>query len=339
MDMKFGLRMPACVPIDRFAAAVEWAEQGGYDYAWVPDTQLLEREVWATLGAAAMRSSRIILGPNVTNPITRHASVTASAAATLDEVTGGRFMLGLGSGDSALRVMGLPVARLREIRACVALLRELWTGQYVERDGARFRLQFGSGRQVPIYLAATGPNMLQLAGEIADGVILQGGVARESVDYARGLVERGAQRVGRSARSLDFVVVAFCYVGADWRAQRKLMQPLAGMFAIRSKESLRAAGIEVPEPGDVSALYPDLMHAEDWERAIELTEWVPSEVLELFCERYCLMGTADEVAAKVGTLASYGVSTLYVRDHQTFALPTAVGEAFVEQVIPRFKAG
>jgi 5,10-methylenetetrahydromethanopterin reductase len=334
--MKFGLRMPACVPIDQLAAAVERAEQGGYDYAWIQDTQLLEREVWAALGAAALRTSRIILGPNVTNPITRHASVTASAAATLDEVTGGRFMLGLGAGDSALRVMGRRVARLSEIRDCVALMRELWTGGFVERDDARFRLQFGSGRQIPIYLAATGPNMLQLAGEIADGVILQGGVARESIEYARELVERGAGRVERSAAEIDFVVVAFCYVGNDWRARRKLMQPMAGMFAIRSSESLRAAGIEVPDPGDVSELYPDLLHAEDWERAIELTEWVPTDVLELFCERYCLMGTADEVAARVKTLASFGVSTLYVRDHQTFALPTDVSQAFVAQVMPRF---
>ena len=331
--MKFGLRLPACAPLLELAAAVERAEQGGFDYAWIPDTQLLEREVWAVLGAAALRTSRIVLGPNVTNPITRHASVTACGAATLDEATGGRFMLGLGSGDSALRVMGLRVARLEEIRECVALMRELWTKRFVERNGARFRLQFGSGRQIPIYLAATGPKMLQLAGEIADGVILQGGVARESIDYARSMLEIGARRANRRVEEIDLVVVAFCYVGDDWRARRKLMQPMAGTFAIRSRESLEAAGIAVPEPGDVSELYPDLMHAEDWDRAIELTEWVPDEVLEIFCERYCLMGGPAEVRRRVQVLESHGVGTLYVRDHQTFALPTAVSEAFVEHVI------
>lgn len=331
--MKYGLRLPACAPLAELAAAVERAEQGGFDYAWIPDTQLLEREVWAVLGAAAPRTSRIILGPNVTNPLTRHASVTACGAATLDEATAGRFMLGLGSGDSALRVMGQRVARLDEIRDCIAVMRELWTKRFVERDGARFRLQFGSGRQIPIYLAATGPKMLQLAGEIADGVILQGGVARESIDYARGMLEIGARRANRRPEEIDLVVVAFCYVGDDWRAHRKLMQPLAATFAIRSRESLEAAGIKVPEPGDVSELYPDVMHAEDWDRAIELTEWVPDDVLEIFCERYCLMGEPTEVRRRVEVLESYGVDTLYVRDHQTFDLPTAVSEAFAQQII------
>ena len=321
--IRLGLRVPACAPAGEVADFVAEVERAGLDYAWIPDTQLLSRDVWVTLGLAATRTSRLGLGSAVTNPITRDPSVTASAAASLQELAPGRFVLGIGSGHSSVRPMGQETSRLSRLRACILELRELTAGRCVERDGRRFRLHETTGRPVPIYLSATGPRMLQLAGELADGVILMAGLAPESLEYGRRNIALGAQRAGRRLEDLQVSVGAFGWIGQDWQAARRLFQPYAANFAIRHRDALRDAGIAIPEQQDESGLYPDLIHAEDWERAIEVTRWLPREALEAFVEKFCLLGTPEMVAAQLRGLQALGVHDVYVRGVETYALPCA----------------
>ena len=199
VTMRFGLRVPACESADRVADLIARAERGGFDYAWVPDTQLLNREVWVTLGVAAARTTRIVLGTNVTNPLTRHATVTASAAATMDELTGGRFILGIGTGESSVRVMGWKTARLAQVREYIELMRPLWEGRWVAPDGPSFHLKHATGRRVPIYIAASRPKLLQMAGEIADGVIKVTGISKAALEYGLANIEIGATRSATSS--------------------------------------------------------------------------------------------------------------------------------------------
>ena len=127
--MEFGLRIPPCEDPRQVADLVLRAEQAGFGYAWIPDSQLLWRDLWVTLGVIAARTSRIILGTNVTNPLTRDVTVTASAAAAMDEVSDGRFILGYGSGDSSVRVMGWKTSRIEVMRTSIATMRSLWRGE------------------------------------------------------------------------------------------------------------------------------------------------------------------------------------------------------------------
>lgn len=330
--MRLGLRVPACARADEVADFISRAERAGFDEAWVPDTQLLSRDVWITLALAAERTSRIAIGTNVTNPLTRHASVTASAAATVDELSAGRCLVGIGSGHSSVRVMGWETARLAQMRDYIGLLRPLWKGAWVEPYGRSFRLKGATGRPIPIYVAATGPKMLQLAGELADGVILMVGLARESLEYGLANIEIGARRAGRRLEDLDIAVGAFCHIG-DWQIVKRLAQPYAANYAIRHRVALRDSGIPVPEAGDESGIYPDLIHAEDWDRAIELTGWVPEEVAEAFAEKFCLMGTGTEVAQKIRGLESAGVNHLFIRGLFTYELPDELLDTFARDVI------
>jgi 5,10-methylenetetrahydromethanopterin reductase len=321
--IRLGLRVPACAAAGEVADFVAEVERAGLDYAWIPDTQLLSRDVWVTLALAADRTSRLGLGTAVTNPITRDASVTASAAVALQELAPGRFVLGIGSGHSSVRPMGQETSRLSQLRETIAEIRELTAGQIVERAGKRFRLHETTGRAVPIYLSATGPRMLQLAGEQADGVILMAGLAPESLEYGRKNIALGAQRAGRGLDEVPVSVGAFGWIGEDWQAAKHLFQPYAANFAIRHRDALRDAGIAIPEEQDESGLYPDLIHAEDWERAIEVTRWLPSEALETFVEKFCLLGTPEMVAEQLRRLEALGVRDVYVRGIDTYALPRA----------------
>jgi 5,10-methylenetetrahydromethanopterin reductase len=169
---------------------VELAEEAGFGGVWVGDSPALWRELYVLLGAAAVRTGRVRLGPAVTNPVTRHLAVTASALRTLQELSGGRAALGLGLGASAVATVGKRPARLAELGRAVAGLRELWGG------GAE-GLGFGSSEpSLPIHIGASGPRMLELAGRIGDGCLAVVGLHPRQLEAARGRITAGGPAAG-----------------------------------------------------------------------------------------------------------------------------------------------
>jgi 5,10-methylenetetrahydromethanopterin reductase len=126
--VKVGIRIPASVPITRVIALAQRAEAAGLAHVWFPDSHLNFREIWTVLGAVAVSTAEIGLGPSVTNLATRHLSVTASAARSLTEICGDRFVLGIGAGDSAIGHSGLAHGRTSELRAGLRTLREWMSG-------------------------------------------------------------------------------------------------------------------------------------------------------------------------------------------------------------------
>src|SRR5581483_1762630 len=156
-------------------------EDAGFDWLGVADSQSVFRELYVALTLAVLHTRRLRLGPLVTNPLTRHLVVTASAMASVDEVAGGRAVLGLGSGDSAIHTIGAPPATLAGLEESIVTLGRLTAGETIERAGGagrarRWRVHRAT-RRIPIYLAAEGPRTLELAGRVADGVIVGLGIA------------------------------------------------------------------------------------------------------------------------------------------------------------------
>jgi 5,10-methylenetetrahydromethanopterin reductase len=183
----------------------------GYDRVGIWDSPALFREPWVTLAAAAQATSRLALGTWVTNPITRHPVVTASAAATLDELAAGRTYIGIGAGATGVWHLGLDAATLRQLERYVAALRELLTNGRTSWDGRTARLDWRR-RAIPIIVAAHGPKSLRLAGRIADGVIVGLGVTREAVAGSLEILDSAAAEVGRSVADLDVWFTCFWFV-------------------------------------------------------------------------------------------------------------------------------
>jgi 5,10-methylenetetrahydromethanopterin reductase len=187
------------------------AEEIGFDTLWMLDSHLLFREVYTLFGAIGASTSRIRLGTAVTNPLTRHPTVTASAFATLAELTAGRATLGISVGDSALKAMNLDIAKMSTLEDTVRRCRALLAGEEVSfADGEHAKLHHTSWH-VPIYMAATGPKMLALAGEVADGCILMNGVAPELIQAAIHFLQEGERKAGRPAGTTKTVVWAACH--------------------------------------------------------------------------------------------------------------------------------
>jgi 5,10-methylenetetrahydromethanopterin reductase len=168
----------------------------GFDSVWVIDSQLLCREVTITLAAILMATKQIQAATGVTQPVTRHASVMASAMATLSELSGGRAVMGIGTGFSSLRTIGLPQAKIADVEAYVATVRSLSRGETVKFADTEASLSWlEAPAPVPIVIAATGPRMIRTAGRIADGVILHHGVSPDLIARALGWLDGAVTEV------------------------------------------------------------------------------------------------------------------------------------------------
>src|SRR5262245_24154764 len=271
MGVCFGIRIPQCESIGDVARAARAAEASGFSHVWTLDSPFLAGQLmdpYVTLGACAATTSRVQLGVAVTNAISRHPLATACAALSLDEVAEGRAILGVGSGDSAMRTVGMAAAdahgtqtaRREQLRETIAIWRAILAGESVTLGERRFHLE-GPRRRVPIYVAATGPRMLELAGELADGVIIQVGIHRACIEWALGHIRRGAVRAGRDPAKIDIVCSTFAAVSDDRRLAIDRARPLTAWFYAVAPELVEISGVRVGQRRPARPVFPDISHA------------------------------------------------------------------------------
>ena len=213
--MKFGISVST--KIDDWQL-VKYAEDCGFDMAWVPDSQMIWSDCYATMALAAQSTSRIEIGTGVAIPGTRIAPVTAHSIASINQLAPGRVFLGIGTGHTAMRVMGMQPMKIRDFREYLRVVRALLSGGEVEYTyGETTRtirflhqdLRFVNlENPVPIYVAANGPRALRTAGEYGDGLVSVFNERADVVSHHLSLVKEGADRAGRTF-SDDFFVAAF----------------------------------------------------------------------------------------------------------------------------------
>lgn len=230
MDLGVSINAGSPAYVKECALAVE---NSGIDVLAHPDSQAIDREVYATLALSAAYSETPRLAVVATNPVTRHITVTASAIATVDEISGGRAVLCMATGDSAVRNTELEPASLGELKGSVEAIDELFTDGTAEYRGGVSNLNWPD-RPVPTFIATSGPQTLKVAGRIADGVVFHGGLER--VDWAQSRVAEGAREVGREPDDVEFWVATPGEV-ADTRDEAidSLRHTLAGYVHYRAK--------------------------------------------------------------------------------------------------------
>jgi alkanesulfonate monooxygenase SsuD/methylene tetrahydromethanopterin reductase-like flavin-dependent oxidoreductase (luciferase family) len=208
-----------CQDFDEYIASVVTAEEAGYAFAWLVDSQVLWQDAYVYMTRGLVATERITFGTAVTNPVTRHVTVTASCFATLGKLHPGRVALGIGRGDSSVRTMGLPPARTAQFEQYVSSLRALMAGRSVELNGTEVRVPWidrDSG--VPIMMSATGPKNLRLAGALADRVMLYVGVTPEAVSWAINHMRSGARAAGRDPDDVKISILCAMRVSDDHQA-------------------------------------------------------------------------------------------------------------------------
>lgn len=312
------------------------AETQGFTHAWFGDSQMVWADVYQCMALCATKTTTIKLGTNVTNPSSRIAPVTACNFATLNVLAPGRVIMGIGTGNTSRRTLGMPAAKLAELRTHVDVCRGLLSGATVPyQEGERRRmikfLNPDSGlinlkNPVPIYVAGSGPKTLELAGEIGDGVILFGTVGDSLLGYTLSHIRRGAERAGKRLEDLYILVLTAFHLIKPGESLTTLQQAVGPL--VTSECNIFALSVTNPYelPGDIR---DDLMAFKNAYRTpntpietrhLDLysgycTEFKPEHaplVTERMIKETTLTGTPEEIRARIGKMEAMGVKQVAV---------------------------
>jgi 5,10-methylenetetrahydromethanopterin reductase len=234
------------MPVAQLAERARLAKANGYCTVWVADERFY-REVYSCLGQIAAHTSSVLLGPCVTDPFARHPALTAMAMATLDEISGGRAILGIGAGISGFAELGIERKKpARAIREAIQVIRALLCGETVDCRGEVIalnhgRLSFAPPRsEIPVYVASNAPLGQRVAAEIADGVIMEACASAAEVRAFRAAVEGAARKAGRDPQAIRIITRLNICIAADGRVAGYL-----GAGRLRSRTAT-AQGLSLP---------------------------------------------------------------------------------------------
>src|SRR5918998_4472967 len=308
------------------------AEAAGFSHVWTFDSHVLWQEPFVIYSKILSETSRVVVGPMVTNPGTRDWTVIASQFATLNEMYGNRTICGIGRGDSALRVLGLQPTTLAQLRESIGVIRGLANGETVTLRGQELRFAWAPESRLEVWVAAYGPKALALTGEVGDGYILQ--LADPDIaEWMIKAVRSAAERAGRDPAAIRFCVAAPAYVGDDLAHQRDQTRWFGGMVGNHVADIVTRYG----ESGAVPQALTDYIrgrqgydYAEHGRAGNTHTDFVPDGVVD----RFCLLGPVEEHIKRLTELRELGVDqfALYLQhDAKESTL-----DAYGAHVLPAF---
>ena len=329
--MKFGLEF---VPQDLYWKTTYYAiqaEKASFDNLWITD-HFTNRNVYISLTTILIYTDRITVGTGVTNPYLVHPVVAASAIATLNEVAPGRVIFGIGAGDkTTLEQVGVQFSKpLKTIRETVEIIKKMTSGENLHYEGEIYKipagkLNFRVKNRIPIYIGAQGPKMLNLAGEIGDGVLINASHPedlREAVTH----IKAGLKASARQTEDLDIVAyTAFSIHKDPGRAFKAAVPVVAFIVAGCPDEILEKHGIKPETAGDIRAMLVKGQFKDAFSK-------VSSEMVDAFS----VSGSPETCVEKISNIAKIGVSQ--------FVTGSPVGpnvrrsiDLFASEVMPHFK--
>lgn len=319
-----GLSLYPSRPVQETRRLACLAEELGYSHLWFGDSQNIWREAYTSMAASAVDTSRITIGTAVTNGVTRHRSVVASSWSTLHELAGGRVAAGFGVGDSALHTMGATPMKVAELEHLVGDLRTLWQGREVRAPGGEsgYRLAYlPEPVEVPVYIAASGPRLLELAGRVADGVILLVGTDSDAVSSALAVLGEAAAEAGRSLSDIDIVLWAPTAIDDDPDRARDRVR------AHVSRTVLRPIRVDLSER-ELAAIEAIRKHYDYYDHMVPGSDHSRLVIDELV-DRFALAGSRAEVGDRLKHLEGLGVT-------QVGIIPFGESNDSIDQVIRDF---
>jgi probable F420-dependent oxidoreductase len=303
--MDFGAVLQTNPPASRTVHLAKLAEQYGFSHVWTFDSHILWQEPYVIYSKILAETTRITVGPFVTNPATRDWTVTASVFATLNELYGNRTICGIGRGDSAVRVTNGKPTTLAELRESIHVIRELGNSRAVEYNGSTLQFPWSHGSELEVWVAAYGPLALKLTGEVGDGFILQ----LADLDIAKWMIETvrtAADNAGRDPMSVKFCVAAPMYIGTDWDHMRNQTRWFGGMVGNHVADIVAKHG----ESSDVPKALTDYIagrkgydYNTHGKADNDHVDFVPDEIVD----RFCVLGDAKDHIDKLEALRDLGV--------------------------------
>jgi len=324
--MEFGIELLPNVKFYEIEYYARLSEDHGFKYIWVTD-HYNNRNSFVVLSIIARSTREAKIGTGVTNPFHVNPAVIASAIATINEISGGRAVLGIGAGDKfTLERIGVKREKpLKGVREAVQIIRDLLSGKSVSFEGEVFKfngakLTFASGK-VPIYIGAQGRKMLKLASEIGDGVIVNAAHPRD-VKFALENIE--------AKEGFDFAVCSAFSIDKDRDAAIQNPKTVVA-FIVSScpEEVLNRHGIDHESANAVKNALNEAFAKGNWK---ELAEKVTDEMVEAFS----ISGTPDDIIERIDELRKLGVTQIVVGSPIGKEKAKAI-KLIGREIIPRFR--
>jgi len=328
--MDIGVVLQTTPPSARVVDLAKKAETYGFSHVWTFDSHLLWQEPFPIFTQILANTRNVVVGPMVTNPLTRDWTVTASLFATLNEMFGNRTVIGIGRGDSAVRVINGKPSTLASLGEAVNVIRGLANGHEVDYRGSTLRFPWAAKSRVEVWVAGYGPKALKLIGEVGDGFILQ--LADPDIAaWTIGAVRKAASDAGRDPDALTMCVAAPAYVTDDLDHARDQCRWFGGMVGNHVADIVARYG----ESSEVPAALTEYIKGRegyDYNQHGQAgnvhTQFVPDEIVD----RFCILGPVSEHVRRLEELRSLGVDQFAVylqHDDKDGTL-----QAYGEKVIP-----
>ncbi|MFZ3493653.1 TIGR03842 family LLM class F420-dependent oxidoreductase [Streptomyces sp. 5.8] len=334
--MDFGLVLQTDPPASQVVSLMKRAERNGFRYGWTFDSAVLWQEPFVIYSQILANTQKLHVGPMVTNPGTRTWEVTASTFATLNDMYGNRTVCGIGRGDSAMRVAGRAPNTLARLGEAIDVIRDLAEGREAEVDGKPLQIPWIRDGKLPVWMAAYGPKALALAGQKADGFILQL-ADLYLTEWMVKAVRQAAVEAGRDPDSITICVAAPAYVTADDSAQalahaRDQCRWFGGMVGNHVADLVSRYGEHSSMVPEELTEYVKSRQGYDYSHhgraGNPSADFVPDEIVD----RFCLLGTTEAHIEKLRALQALGVDQFAV--YAMHDAREAVIDAYGSDVIP-----
>jgi probable F420-dependent oxidoreductase len=332
--LTFGVTVLPDPPYQRFLELIQLAEKHGFEYGWTYDSHILWQESYATLAVAADRTERIKLGHFVTNPGIRDPTITASWYATMQDISNGRMVMGIGRGDSSRRVVGLKPVKVAEFERRCAMMKELMNGREVEWNEKQLQLKWVREElpDIEMWVAGYGPKALAVAGRVGDGVIIQL-ADPQIIQWIMNTARTAAEEAGRDPDALKCIVGAPSMISDDIAHARDQVRWFPAMVSNHVMDLIEKYGweSEIPEALTEYVKARKFYDYKDHSRVgAAHGEFVTDEI----CDRFCVLGNTQQAMEKLRELESVGVDqfNIYLMtegQEETLA-------AYGDQIIPKF---
>jgi probable F420-dependent oxidoreductase len=330
----FGVTVLPDPPFSRFLELVQLSEKHGFEYAWTYDSHILWQESYATLPIVSDHTERIKLGHFVTNPGIRDATVTASWYATMQDLSNGRMVMGIGRGDSSRRVVGLKPVRVADFEARCAMMKDLMNGRKVVWNEKELELTWVRSElaEIEMWIAGYGPKALAVAGRVGDGVIIQL-ADPQIIQWIMETARKSAEEAGRDPAALKCIVGAPSKVTDDLPKAREEVKWFPAMVSNHVMDLIEKYGFDSEIPAALTE-YVKARKFYDYKDHSRVGAAHGEFVTDEICDRFTVIGNVEQCVEKLRELESVGVDqfNIYLMTHgQEETL-----QAYGDEIIPEF---
>ncbi len=335
--LSFGVTVLPDPPYQRLIELTKLAEAQGFEYGWTYDSHVLWQESMPVMALLADQTSTIKLGHMVTNPAIRDPTVLASAYATLQDISNGRMIMGVGRGDSSVRYVGRKPMKVADFEAALEMVKPFMNGKEVTWNEKQLQLKWVRPElpEIEMHVAGYGPKALAVAGRQGDGVIIQR-ADPDIIQWIMATARAAAEEAGRDPAALKCIVSAPSHISADLADARDQVRWFPAMVSNHVQDLIDRYGTDGSVVPKVLTDYVEARKFYDYNEHSRVGAKHGEFVTDEICDRFCVLGTPEQATAKLRELESIGV------DQFNIYLMTEGQEATLEtygrEILPQFSS-